>query len=69
MFLEVWQEIWVPSSCHGDLREPLILFLARQASLSITKSWSQPKPMSIESVMPSNHRDRLALQGGTGDFP
>ena len=28
---------------------------ARQASLSITNSWSQPKPMSIESVMPSNH--------------
>ena len=28
---------------------------AHQASLSITNSWSQPKPMSIESVMPSNH--------------
>ena len=28
---------------------------ARQASLSITNSWSSPKPMSIESVMPSNH--------------
>ena len=28
---------------------------ARQASLSITNSWSRPKPMSIESVMPSNH--------------
>ena len=27
---------------------------ARQASLSITNSWSPPKPMSIESVMPSN---------------
>ena len=27
---------------------------ARQASLSITNSWSLPKPMSIESVMPSN---------------
>ena len=27
---------------------------ARQASLS-TNSWSPPKPMSIESVMPSNH--------------
>ena len=26
-----------------------------QASLSITNSWSIPKPMSIESVMPSNH--------------
>ena len=28
---------------------------ARQASLSITNSWSSPKPMSIESMMPSNH--------------
>ena len=28
---------------------------ARQASLSITNSWNPPKPMSIESVMPSNH--------------
>ena len=28
---------------------------ARQASLSITSSWSSPKPMSIELVMPSNH--------------
>ena len=28
---------------------------ARQASLSIISSWSLPKPMSIELVMPSNH--------------
>ena len=28
---------------------------ARQASLSITNSQSSPKPMSIESVMPSSH--------------
>ena len=28
---------------------------ACQVSLSITNSWSPPKPMSIESVMPSNH--------------
>ena len=28
---------------------------ARQASLSITNSWSLPKPMSIKLVMPSNH--------------
>ena len=28
---------------------------ARQASLSTTNSRSPPKPMSIESVMPSNH--------------
>ena len=28
---------------------------ARQPSLSITNSWSPPKLMSVESVMPSNH--------------
>ena len=28
---------------------------ACQASLSITNSWSPPKPLSIESMMPSNH--------------
>ena len=28
---------------------------ALQASLSITNSWSSPKPMSIELVMPSSH--------------
>ena len=28
---------------------------ARQVSLSITNSWSPPKPMSVELVMPSNH--------------
>ena len=28
---------------------------ARQTSLSITNSWSPPKPMSLELVMPSNH--------------
>ena len=27
----------------------------RQASLSITNCWSPPKPMFVESVMPSNH--------------
>ena len=31
------------------------LTTARQASLSITNSQSLPKPMSIESMMPSNH--------------
>ena len=29
--------------------------LRPQALLSITNSWSPPKLMSIESVMPSNH--------------
>ena len=43
-----------------QLLSPVELFLtpwtvAPQASLSITNSQSPPKPMSIESVMPSNH--------------
>ena len=29
--------------------------IAHQASLSITNSWSPPKPMSIDLVMPSSH--------------
>ena len=29
--------------------------IACQAYLSITNSWSSPKPMSMESLMPSNH--------------
>ena len=33
---------------------------ARQASLSITNSQSLPKPMSIESAMPSNHLTLLS---------
>ena len=34
----------------------------RQASLSITNSWSPPKPMCIESVMPSNYVILCLLQ-------
>ena len=38
---------------HVRLCDPRTI--ARQASLSITNSWSSPKPMSIESAMPSSH--------------
>ena len=40
-------------SCAGLFETPWTA--ARQASLSSTNSWSLPKLMSIESVMPSNH--------------
>jgi len=40
-------------SCVRLFETPWIT--ARQASLSITNSWSPPKPMSIELVMPFNH--------------
>ena len=39
----------------SDSLPPHELQHARQASLSITNSRRPPKPMSIESVMPSNH--------------
>ena len=32
MFLDLRQEVWVSSSCHRDLREPLILSLVIQES-------------------------------------
>ena len=49
---------WVPSSVQ--LPSCVRLFAtpwtaARQASLSITNSLSPPKPMSIESMIPSSH--------------
>ena len=34
---------------------PTLCDPVNQASLSITNSWSPPKPMSIQSVMPSNY--------------
>ena len=40
-------------SCVWRIATPWIT--ARQASLSITNSWSPPKLMSIKSVMPSSH--------------
>ena len=40
MFLEVQQEVWVPSSCHGDLREPLILVLGSQDSFGVVRGLS-----------------------------
>ena len=40
-------------SCVWHFATPWIA--ARQASLSITNSWSSPKPTSTESVMPSSH--------------
>ena len=46
---------------------------ARQASLSITNSWSSPRLTSIESVMPSSHlilcRPLLLLPPASESFP
>ena len=41
---------------------------ARQASLSLTVSWSLSKFMSIESVMPSNHLYRPLLPSSASAF-
>ena len=51
--------VWLQSSSVQSLRSVRLFAtpwtVARQASLSITSSWSLLKLMSIESVMPSNH--------------
>ena len=53
-FFTVWATSSVQSlSCVRLFVTPWTT--AHQASLSITNSWSLPKPMSIELVMPSNH--------------
>ena len=45
--------VWFSHSVVSDSEIPWTA--ARQASLSITNSWSSPKLMSIDSVIPSNH--------------
>ena len=50
--------LWLSGSCSVAQSCPTLCdpwTAAHQASLSITNSLSPPKPMSIESVMPSNH--------------
>ena len=51
--LRFWGSVQFSRSVVSDSATPWTA--ARQASLSITNSQSPPKPMSIESVMPSNH--------------
>ena len=62
----IWQQLvfiswyWAPTISWVQLLSRVQLFstqwtAARQASLSITNSWSFFKLMSIELVMPSNH--------------
>ena len=53
-------KLWEINVCSAPSLSHVWLFAtpwtsAHQASLSITNSQSPPKPMSIESVMPSNH--------------
>ena len=58
--MELWGSIPIVQFSSVQFSCSVQLFVtpwtaARQASLSITNCWSLPKPMSIESVMPSNH--------------
>ena len=64
MKILLWFPIFSPWHCYQfssvQLLSRVQLFVtpwitAHQASLSITNSWSSPKPMSIKSVMPSKH--------------
>ena len=57
---QLWLEISRKILSSFQLLSHVRLFVtpwtaARQASQLITNSWSPPKPMSIVSVMPSNH--------------
>ena len=40
VFLELRQEVWVPSSCHGDVRETLMLSLGSQESFQVVRGLS-----------------------------
>ena len=53
-FTLMWNILVVHSPSHVCLLA-IPWTATHQASLSITNSWSLPKPMSIESVMQSNH--------------
>ena len=50
---KLWKQVQFSPSVMSD--SAISWTAAHQASLSITNSRSPPKPMSIESVMPSNH--------------
>ena len=49
----IWNSVQFSCSVVSDSATPRTA--ACQAFLSITNSWSPPKPMSIKSVKPSNH--------------
>ena len=51
--IKYWPSVQFSHSVVSNSATPWIA--ARQASLSITNSWSLPKLMSIVSVMPSSH--------------
>ena len=69
--MALWRHLFICFSSQKSITEAVLLSsvqslshvqlfatpwsAACQAFLSITNSWSSPKPMSIESVMPSNH--------------
>ena len=53
--IHIYKFSWVQFSCLAMSDSATPWTAARQASLSITNFQSSPKPVSIESVMPSNH--------------
>ena len=54
-YFKNYSALSVQFSCSVESDSATPWTAACQASLSITNSWSSPKLMSIESVMPSNH--------------
>ena len=55
IYTYIYLSVQFSRSVMSDSLRPHELQHAQQASLSITNSRSSPKPMSIESVIPSNH--------------
>ena len=62
MFLELQQEVWVPSSRNGDLMEPLMLSLETQESfqvvrglLGVLSSWCRKIGPHIELRWETQH--------------
>ena len=53
MFIKICHRVQFSHSVVSDSANPQTI--AHSASLFITNSWSLLKPMSIKSVMPSNH--------------
>ena len=63
MFLELRQEVWVPLSYHGDLREPLMLFLGSQESFRVVGG-----PLGIPLELVQATRAPSWLEAGNSGF-
>ena len=63
VFLELPQEVWVPSSCHRDLREPLMLSLGSQESFTSCEG-----PLRVPLYLVQSTRASSRVEAGTSGF-